>query len=101
VTSGLRRFEIPEFRRFVTSGLHRFETPEFRGFEIPDLLRINYPESSFHEFHQTRHFEGDRFFMNSPTSTRNFERIATHHPMQIVIFTFLEFELPSKNFSLV
>jgi hypothetical protein len=25
----------------------------------------------------------------------------THHPMQTVIFSFLEFELPSKNFSLV
>jgi hypothetical protein len=34
-------------------------------------------------------------------STRSFERIATRHPMQAVIFTFLEFEFPSKNLSLV
>jgi hypothetical protein len=34
-------------------------------------------------------------------STRNFERIATRYPMQAVIFTFREFEFPSKNFPLV
>jgi hypothetical protein len=75
VTSGLRRFEILEFRRFMTSGLRRFEILEFRRFvtsglcrfEIPDLLRINYPESSFHEFPQTRRFEGGSFFLNSLT----------------------------------
>jgi hypothetical protein len=90
-TSGLRRFKIPDPHRFATPGLcgfkipdlHKFATPGlrgfkipdlqrfatsgFRGFKIPDLLRINYPESSFHEFRQTRCFEGDRFFLNSPT----------------------------------
>jgi hypothetical protein len=34
-------------------------------------------------------------------STRSIERIATHHPMPTVIFAFLEFDFPSKNFSLV
>jgi hypothetical protein len=34
-------------------------------------------------------------------STRNFERTATRYPMQAVMFTFREFELPLKNFSLV
>jgi hypothetical protein len=34
-------------------------------------------------------------------STRSFERIATHYPMQAVIFTFRELEFPLKNFSLV
>jgi hypothetical protein len=90
-TSGLRGFKIPNLHRFATSGLHGFKIPdlhmfatsEFRGFKIPDLhrfatsglrrfkipdlLRVNYPESSFHEFRQTRHFEGDMFFLNSPT----------------------------------
>jgi hypothetical protein len=34
-------------------------------------------------------------------STRSFERTATRYPMQVVIFTFREFEFPLKNFSLV
>jgi hypothetical protein len=34
-------------------------------------------------------------------STRSFERIATHLPMQTVIFAFLEFEFPWKNFLLL
>jgi hypothetical protein len=75
-TSGLRGFKIPDFHWFATSGLRRFKIPDIhrfatsglRGFKIPDLLRVNYPESSFHEFRQTRHFEGDRFFLNSPTT---------------------------------
>jgi hypothetical protein len=90
-TSGLRRFKIPDLHRFATSGLHgfkiqdlhrfaasglrgfkisdphRFATSGLRGFKIPDLLRVNYPENSFHEFRQTRRFEGDRFLLNSPT----------------------------------
>jgi hypothetical protein len=74
-TSGLRGFKIPDLHRFATSGLRRFKIPDLhrfatsglRGFKIPDLLRVNYPESSFHEFRQTRRFEGDRFFLNSPT----------------------------------
>jgi hypothetical protein len=89
-TSGLRRFEIPDLHRFVTLGLRRFEIPDLhrfatlglRRFEIPDLHRIttlglrrfmildlhrfNLPENLFHEFHQTRRFEGDRCFLTSP-----------------------------------
>jgi hypothetical protein len=30
-------------------------------------------------------------------STRNFERTATRYPMQVVIFTFREFEFPFKK----
>jgi hypothetical protein len=67
MTSGLRRFKISDLLRFVTSGLRKFAKSGLHGFKIPDLLRINYPESSFHEFCQTRRFEGDRFFLNSPT----------------------------------
>jgi hypothetical protein len=75
-TPGLRGFKIPDLHRFATLGLrgfkipdlHRFATSGLRGFKIPDLLIINYPESSFHEFYQTRRFEGDRFFLNSPTN---------------------------------
>jgi hypothetical protein len=74
-TSRLHRFKILEFRRFATSGLRRFKIPKFRRFatsvlrrfKILDLPIINYPESSFHEFRQTRCFEGDRFFLNSLT----------------------------------
>jgi hypothetical protein len=75
VTSGLHRFEIPDLHKFVTSRLHRFKIPDLhefatsrlRRFKIPDLHRFNVPENLFHEFHQTRHSEGDRFFLNSPT----------------------------------
>jgi hypothetical protein len=35
---------------------------------IPDHHRFNHPENLFHEFRQTRHFEGGRFFLNSPTA---------------------------------
>jgi hypothetical protein len=90
-TSGLRRFKIPDLHRFATSGLHGFKIPDLhwfatsglrgfkipdlhrfatsglRRFKIPDLHRVNYPENSFHESRQTRRFEGDRFFLNSPT----------------------------------
>jgi hypothetical protein len=74
-TSGLRRFKIPGLHRFTTSGLrrykvpdlHRFATSGLRRFEIPDLHKFNLPENLFHEFRQTRRFEGDSFFLNSPT----------------------------------
>jgi hypothetical protein len=74
-TSGFRRFKIPDLHRFATSRLrgfkipdiHRFATSGLRGFKIIYLLRVNYPENSFHEFRQTRRFEGDRFFLNPPT----------------------------------
>jgi hypothetical protein len=74
-TSGLRRFKIPDLHGFATSGLRKFKIPDFHGFatsglrrfKIPDLRRINHPENLFHEFRQTRRFEGGRFFLNSPT----------------------------------
>jgi hypothetical protein len=76
-TSGLRKLMIPDLHRFVTSGLrrfkipdlHRFATPGHRRFKIPDLHRVNHPENLFHEFRQIRRFEGDMFFLNSPTSS--------------------------------
>jgi hypothetical protein len=74
-TSGLRRFKIPDLHRFLTSGLCRFKildldwfaTSGLCRFKISDLHRVNHPENSFREFRQTRHFEGERFFLNSPT----------------------------------
>jgi hypothetical protein len=74
-TLGLHRFKIPDLFRFATSGLRRFKIPDLlrfatlglRRFKIPDLHRINHPENLFHEFRQTRRFEGGRFFLNSPT----------------------------------
>jgi hypothetical protein len=68
-TSELRRFEIPDLRKFATSGLRRFEIPDLHKFatlglhrfKIPELLKFEIPENSFHEFHTTRRFEGDRF----------------------------------------
>jgi hypothetical protein len=68
-TSKLRRFKIPGLRTFANSELRRFEIPdlrmsatsELRRFEIPDLRTSDVPESSFHEFHKPRCFEGDRF----------------------------------------
>jgi hypothetical protein len=74
-TSGLCRFKIPDLHRFATSGLsrfkipdlHRFATSGLRRFKSSYLHRVNHPENSFHEFRQTRRFEGDRFFLNSPT----------------------------------
>jgi hypothetical protein len=71
VTSGLRKFMIPDLHRFATSGLsrfkipdlHRFTTSGLRRFKIPDFRRINHPENLFHEFCQTRRFEGDWFFL--------------------------------------
>jgi hypothetical protein len=67
--SELRRFEISDVRKFATSGLHRFKildlrkfaTSGLRRFKIPELHKFEIPENSFHEFHATRHFEGDRF----------------------------------------
>jgi hypothetical protein len=84
-TSKLRRFETPDhhtfvtlrLRRFMASGLYeftisklrRFETPDhhtfaalrLRKFQIPDLREFFVPENTFHEFHEPRRFEGDRF----------------------------------------
>jgi hypothetical protein len=67
--SELRRLEIPDLRMSATSELRRFEIPnlrmpatsELRRFEILDLRTSDVPESSFHEFHKPRCFEGDRF----------------------------------------
>jgi hypothetical protein len=75
VILGLRMFKIPDLHRFVTSGLHRFKIPYLyrfvilglRRFKIPDLHKVDHPENSFHEFRQTQRFEGDRFFPNSST----------------------------------
>jgi hypothetical protein len=74
-TSELRKFKVPDLHRFATSelcrfkipDLHKFVTSELRRFKIPDLHRFNLPKNLFHEFRQTRQFEGDRFFLNSPT----------------------------------
>jgi hypothetical protein len=60
-TSELHRFEIPDLRKFATSELHRFKIPDLRKFATSELRRFKIPENSFHEFHTTRHFEGDRF----------------------------------------
>jgi hypothetical protein len=68
-TLELRRLEIPDLRMFVTSELRRFKIPdlrkfatsELRRFKIPDLHRFEIHENSFHEFHATRCFEGDKF----------------------------------------
>jgi hypothetical protein len=67
-TSEPRRFKVPDLRKFATSEprrfkipyLRRFEIPELRRFKIPDLLKFEIPKNSFHEFHTTRCFEGDR-----------------------------------------
>jgi hypothetical protein len=52
-TSRLRRFETPDHRTFATFRL--------RKFKIPDLRELFVPENIFHEFHELRRFEGDRF----------------------------------------
>jgi hypothetical protein len=72
-TSRLRRFKIPSHRAFATPRLREFETPSafatprLREFQIPDLRDFFVPENIFHEFHEPRRFEGDRFpeFPNS------------------------------------
>jgi hypothetical protein len=61
VTSDLRRFKIPNLRKFVTSELRRFKIPDLRKFATSELRRFKIPENSFHEFHNTRRFEGDKF----------------------------------------
>jgi threonyl-tRNA synthetase len=74
-TSELRRVKIPDLHSFATSelrrfkilDLHSFATSELRRFTISDLHRVNHPENSFHEFRQTRRFEGNSFFLNCPT----------------------------------
>jgi hypothetical protein len=76
-TSKLRKFMIPDLHRFATSGLRRFKIPDLhrfttsglRRFKIPNLHRFNHTENLFHEFRQTRRFEGDGFFLNSPSTT--------------------------------
>jgi hypothetical protein len=75
VTSRLRGFKIPDLHEFAISRLRRFKIPDLhefaisrlRRFKIPNLHRFNVLENLFHEFRQTRRFEGDRFFLNSPT----------------------------------
>jgi hypothetical protein len=74
-TPGLRRFKIPDLRKFTTSGLRRFKVPDLRRFAtsglrrftIPDLRRFNAPEKLISWILSNQHFEGDRFFLNSPT----------------------------------
>jgi hypothetical protein len=74
-TSELRRVKIPDLHSFATSelrrfkilDLHSFATSELRRFTISDLHRVNHPKNSFHEFRQTRRFEGNSFFLNCPT----------------------------------
>jgi hypothetical protein len=77
VASGLHEFATLRLRRFMALGLHEFTTSRLRLFEIPDLrtfvtLRLRkfkildlreffVPENIFHEFHEPRRFEGDRF----------------------------------------
>jgi hypothetical protein len=61
VASGLHEFATSRLRRFEASGLHKFATSRLRRFEIPDLREFFVPENIFHEFHEPRRFEGDRF----------------------------------------
>jgi hypothetical protein len=83
VTSRLRRFKIPDLHEFATSRLRRFKIPDLhkfatsrlRGSKIPDPDRFNVPENLFHEFRQTRRSEGDRFFLNSPTTAPRGKRV--------------------------
>jgi hypothetical protein len=61
MTSSLHKFATLELRRFKIPDLRKFTTSELRRFKIPDLRRFKILENSFHEFHTTRRFEGDRF----------------------------------------
>jgi hypothetical protein len=68
-TSKLRRFKIPSHHAFATPRLREFRIPDHRAFttsrlrefQIPDLRKLFVPENTFHEFHEPRRFEGDRF----------------------------------------
>jgi hypothetical protein len=56
MTSGLRRFEIPKFCRFMTSGLRRFKIPEFRWFATSGLRRFEIPDLHRFETFLKTHF---------------------------------------------
>jgi hypothetical protein len=60
-TLELRRFKASDLRKFATLELRRFQIPDLRKFATSGLRRFKIPENSFHEFHYTRRFEGDRF----------------------------------------
>jgi hypothetical protein len=68
-SSQLRSLAGSRFQIFASSRLRSFAGLRFqifassrlRSFKIPDLRRFEIPENSFHEFHTTRRFEGDRF----------------------------------------
>jgi hypothetical protein len=68
-TSKLRRLETPDhhtfatlrLRMFMASGLHEFAISRLRRFETLDHREFFVPENTFHEFHEPRCFEGDRF----------------------------------------
>jgi hypothetical protein len=44
VTSGFRRFKIPDLYRFVISGLRRFKIPDLHGFLTSGLRRFKIPD---------------------------------------------------------
>jgi hypothetical protein len=57
----LRRSKASDLHRFATSELRRFKIRDLRKFATSELRRLKSPENSFHKFHKTRRFEGDRF----------------------------------------
>jgi hypothetical protein len=53
VTSGLRRFKVPDLHKFATSGLRRFKVPDLHEFATSELHRLKILENLFHEFRET------------------------------------------------
>jgi hypothetical protein len=72
MSSRLRGFvglRLPDHRTFATSRLHMFMASGLHGFAISRIYRFEtldhreffVPENTFHEFHEPRCFEGDKF----------------------------------------
>jgi hypothetical protein len=61
MTSGHRTFATSRLRMFMASGLHGFAISRLHRFETLDHREFIVPENTFHEFHEPRHFEGDKF----------------------------------------
>jgi hypothetical protein len=84
----LRRFEIPDLRKFATSELRRFKIPdlrklatsELRRFKIPVLHGFEIPENSFHEFHELD-ISRVTGFPEFPNTSRSGKRVDSDDPI--------------------
>jgi hypothetical protein len=72
--------QVRDFRASQVQDSRVSQVRDFRASQIQDSRSSqvgDFPENSFHDFRQTRRFEGDRFFLNSPTVPSAIQRTST------------------------